>query len=170
MDDSIGVDGRDREETRYSHDAYTYLGIEVVSPVMRMYMDTYPGDPVKDERDCEEVGEVATLLETRLRSFCSRSGGLHIRVGDEARGFNLDTMRKFMAFIWAYEPGIEKLHPIRRRDSYSNTSAFCHPLRTTNALTTQAHGNEVIDHILSQPSLRHLRTLMDPRGLISAYN
>lgn len=152
---------------------YQHHIIEIVSPVLRK---GFTGNPLLDDADFEQVGRVANIIQTHFRAFCNRTTGLHVHVGNGlGRAFEISTMQKLMAFLWTFEPGIEKVHPPRRRDT-GRKNAFCRPLRSqVHHQYTFRSSREMIDAIMSCTNIRQLGMLLarwgnTNTGRYGAYN
>lgn len=145
-----------------------FLGIEVTSPILRR---TFTDNDARDMKALETVGKVLDLLKRNFRTTANDTRGLHMHVGDDGDGFPLDTLRKLMAFLNAFEPGIEKLHPLKRRNEQAT---YCLPVRPNVQPKFTAIGPDAVEFIMSQPTLFDLIGIMDgSAGWVSgrsAYN
>ncbi|KAH7330148.1 putative amidoligase enzyme-domain-containing protein [Rhexocercosporidium sp. MPI-PUGE-AT-0058] len=90
---------------------YRYLQLEVRSPA---YIFTPSA-----------LSEVRLACQTLAEDFCLLSvetSALHVHVGDGERSFDDETTRKLAAFIWAFEPQLNSIHPLHRQNTYYTTS------------------------------------------------
>lgn len=62
----------------------------------------------------EQIERVTKLLVSKFRLFTNEKCGLHVHVGNENRGFDLPTLKKFCSLITAFERQLESLHPPSR--------------------------------------------------------
>ena len=85
---------------------YSSIGIEVRSPAF-----FYNGDSLR------EVGFAMGVLTSMYVTSLNQSTGLHVHVGNGMQSFTFDTMRRLIAFLYAFEPQISSLHPQHRYDS-----------------------------------------------------
>jgi hypothetical protein len=85
---------------------YTWFQIEVISPKL----DYTP-------ESIETVKEVADLLAATYKTYNDHTSGLHIHIGREHDGFPFPVIRDLNQFLWAFEPQLDTLHPLCRRNA-----------------------------------------------------
>ncbi len=64
----------------------------------------------------DEVEKVYALLTSNYVCNVNVTTGMHVHLGDGTRGFTFPTMQKLIAFIWAFEPQLDTLHPPNRQN------------------------------------------------------
>lgn len=89
---------------------YNWHSIEVISPAF--YTSSVALDTVKSA--CE------TLVNT-YRLSCTRSAGMHVRVGRGEKNHVFKTLRNLYATIWTFEPQIKQIHPYHRHENNYNS-------------------------------------------------
>ncbi|KAF4635154.1 hypothetical protein G7Y89_g2949 [Cudoniella acicularis] len=102
-------------------EAYYFLGIELVSPPY--YYSLNALDIVK--RSCE-------VLSITYRISCNESCGFHVHVGNGKKGFDIDTVTRFYATAFMFEPQIDRIHP-----SHRNHNLYCPRLRQQSRVALQ---------------------------------
>ena len=90
-------------EVERSRNGYQSVGIEVRSPAY-----FYSANSLK------EVGYAMGVLTSKYVLSVNHTTGLHVHVGNGMESFQFDTMRRLIAFLWAFEPQISTLHPPQR--------------------------------------------------------
>ncbi|KAG4424441.1 hypothetical protein IFR04_002497 [Cadophora malorum] len=96
---------------------YGYFQIEVRSPA---YYFT-----------AQALNEVRLACQTLTDNFCTlavETSSLHVHVGDGERSFDFESMRRLEAFLWAFEPQLQSLHPPHRQSTYYATSLRAYEL------------------------------------------
>jgi hypothetical protein len=97
-------------------DEYDWWAIEINSPPLIF---------------CEEALDAVLLacnaLTQNFRSNVNESCGLHVHVGNGTDNFSAETMKNLMAFLWCFEPIIDKLHPAHRHNG-----RYCHSIRESS--------------------------------------
>jgi hypothetical protein len=81
------------------------------------------------EQALDAVLLVCRVLTSSFRTNVNESCGLHVHVGNGNDGFDLHTIRNLMAFLWCFEPVIDKLHP-----SFRLNNMWCKSIRTSSNL------------------------------------
>ncbi len=76
------------------------------------------------EESLDEVRKVIELLNSKFDIVANESTGFHVHVGNERRGYPLDTLRKFVTLLAVFESQIEALHPPHRIDNMYCESLF----------------------------------------------
>lgn len=69
------------------------------------------------------------VLTSNYRLNVNESCGLHVHVGNGNENFSLDTLRNLFAFLWAFEPVIDSLHP-----GFRHNGAYFSSLRKSSKL------------------------------------
>ncbi|PVH87358.1 hypothetical protein DL98DRAFT_510217 [Cadophora sp. DSE1049] len=90
---------------------YGYFQIEIRSPA-------YYFTP-------QALNEVRLACQALTDNFCVlavETSSLHVHVGDGERSFDTETMRRLEAFLWAFEPQLQSIHPPHRQCTYYATS------------------------------------------------
>ncbi|PQE11231.1 amidoligase enzyme protein [Rutstroemia sp. NJR-2017a BVV2] len=83
---------------------YQYFGIEVRTPAF-----SYTRSALL------QVRGVCNLLKTQFRVSVNQSCGLHVHVGNlHGNGFTLPHLRRIAAFLHAFEPQLDTVHPPHR--------------------------------------------------------
>ena len=91
-------------------DKYGYVGIELKSPALPYTLKSL----MKIREMCQHLGELNILV--------NKSCGLHVHVGNERKGFPLDTMKNLCILTATFEPELESIHPPHRiRNHYTRS-------------------------------------------------
>jgi hypothetical protein len=61
-----------------------------------------------------EISHALHVLTSTYLIAVNDTTGFHVHVGDGLAGFGFDTMRRLLAFLWAFEPQLSSLHPPHR--------------------------------------------------------
>jgi hypothetical protein len=86
------------------HAQYQYFGIEVKTPAL-----TYGRSALV------QVRGVCNLLKSQFRVSVNQSCGLHVHVGNlHGNGLTLQDVRRTAAFLHAFEPQLDTVHPTHR--------------------------------------------------------
>jgi hypothetical protein len=112
------------------------------------------------------------VLTSSFRTNVNKSCGLHVHVGNGNDGFEFDTLRNLMAFLWCFEPVIERLHP-----PYRLNNKWCKSIRTSSNIGKRvkrfnATNVDILKRIFEETRLDELFRQMsekDPYGR-DAYN
>ncbi|KFY40931.1 hypothetical protein V495_05169 [Pseudogymnoascus sp. VKM F-4514 (FW-929)] len=100
-----------------------------------------------------QIQVACATISTQFRVAASRTTGLHVHVGDGAKGFSPNTLRNLIALLWGFEPQLQTLHPPHR-----HTETWCTPLRTdTNYADT--HPDWTIQSLLEDLFSSKLETV-----------
>lgn len=75
------------------------------------------------------MAKVCTLLANRFCILVNETTGLHVHVGNGAKGFKLLTVKHLIAFCWAFEPQLNSLHLPSRQDR-----KHCRSIRESSSL------------------------------------
>ncbi|MCJ1469795.1 hypothetical protein MMC07_008437 [Pseudocyphellaria aurata] len=73
----------------------------------------------------KQVTEVVELLGFEFDLFVNQSCGLHVHVGNETRGFSMETLKTFASLITVFEKQLNSLHPPDRLQNQ-----YAKPLRS----------------------------------------
>ena len=82
---------------------YQWHQVEVRSPAFYFSSDSL-----------RAIEDVCAVLTSTYCINVNESTGLHIHVGNGDKQFDFETVRKLAAFIWAFEPQLNSLHPQHR--------------------------------------------------------
>lgn len=77
-----------------------WYAIELKTPVLHC-----------DNTALEKVQAVVKLLDSKFRLSTNKSCGLHVHVGNEDRGFTMNTLKNFCRLITVFERQLNSLHP-----------------------------------------------------------
>ena len=97
--------------TKPENTPYGYFQIEVRSPA---YYFT-----------AQALNEVRLACQALTDNFCTlavETSSLHVHVGDGEHSFDIESIRRLEAFLWAFEPQLQSLHPPHRQSTYYATS------------------------------------------------
>ena len=131
---------------------YEWAAIEINSPIMHF------GDDALNQ-----VRRVCSTLKRVYRINCNRSCGLHVHVGKSMEGFSFEVVRNLMALLYTFEPQIDTIHPLHRRNNLT-----CPSFRERSMLARhpQVNGNSSngLELILSKrvKSFERLKGLAEP--------
>ena len=89
---------------------YGYVGIELKSPALPYTAKSL----VKIREMCQHLGELDILV--------NESCGLHVHVGNERKGFPLETMKNLCILTATFERELESIHPTHRIKNYNASS------------------------------------------------
>ena len=97
---------------------YGYVGIELKSPALPYTTESL----MKIRRMCRQLGKFDILVEESCNSekigkfdiLVNESCGLHVHVGNERKGFPLETMKNLCILTATFERELESLHPPHR--------------------------------------------------------
>ncbi|EKD16654.1 hypothetical protein MBM_05123 [Drepanopeziza brunnea f. sp. 'multigermtubi' MB_m1] len=90
-------------------DEYSWIGVEIKSPALLMTQDSL-----------DEVQKLCLLLPTHFKLITNSTCGLHVHVGHGQKGFTTSNVTRIIAFLYAFEPQLDTLHPLHR---YNNAYA-----------------------------------------------
>lgn len=88
--------------TEHEH-SYVWNSIEVISPAYYNFDDTMV-----------EIRKVCRLLAENYMIHTNETAGLHVHVGVGNQHFQLDHLRRMLAFFWGFEEQLNTLHPEHR--------------------------------------------------------
>ncbi|KAJ5051621.1 uncharacterized protein L3040_001396 [Drepanopeziza brunnea f. sp. 'multigermtubi'] len=86
-----------------------WIGVEIKSPALLMTQDSL-----------DEVQKLCLLLPTHFKLITNSTCGLHVHVGHGQKGFTTSNVTRIIAFLYAFEPQLDTLHPLHR---YNNAYA-----------------------------------------------
>ncbi|KAM3071269.1 hypothetical protein ACMFMF_007742 [Clarireedia jacksonii] len=138
---------------------YQYFGIEVRTPAFY-----YESDALLAIRG------VCSLLKSQFRVSVNKSCGLHVHVGNCAGdGFTLPHLRRIVAFLHAFEPQLDTVHPSHRLrniycDSFRGGTKYSYLQELTNMAcdgsgTSLAYSLDRIQDAVRYVSLRPFATI-----------
>jgi hypothetical protein len=94
---------------------YQSVGVEVRSPAY-----------FYSANSLQEVGYAMGVLTSTYVLSVNHTTGLHVHVGNGMESFQFDTMRRLVAFLWAFEPQISTLHPPQRfNHGWAGSLRYC---------------------------------------------
>jgi hypothetical protein len=107
----------------------------------------------------EAIKHFCATLTSNFRCNVNASTGLHVHVGSGDAGFDIDTIRNLMIFLWTFEGQLDQLHPNRLADTMHSTCYYQSPRRESllaNRLYTSPapHSTEAL--LNEDPILTHL--------------
>ncbi|ESZ93267.1 hypothetical protein SBOR_6367 [Sclerotinia borealis F-4128] len=113
-----------------SNPIYWYWPVEIQSPAY-----------IYNEENIQKVRDVLQSIDKVYRTHCDSSASIHIHIGNGQKGFDLRTIRNFMAFVWTFEEQIATIHP----PHYMTDQAFSKPVSTHSllAFTSQVARSEI---------------------------
>lgn len=98
------------EEIEELSERYEWIPIEVESPAV----DFCP-------ESLEEVAKVCALITSNFK-VVTNINGITCHLGHDIKDFEVDSLRKFITFLYAYELQIDSLHPLHRHDGRYSSS------------------------------------------------
>lgn len=140
---------------------YKWHPIEVRSPALYFTKESL-----------RAVQDVCSILSSTYCLNTNLTTGLHIHVGDGVKGFTFDTMRKLTAFLYAFEPQINSLHPESRIENI-----YCHPFRGKSQLCVNwkrenksvITPREAVASLLRAETMGSLCKMLYTHGFTAAY-
>jgi hypothetical protein len=113
----------------YKEEPYFWAPCEVASPVFRF-----------EEESFRVISKVCEILERKYIIRCrgTLDCGLHVHISegfDPPTIIQFQTMQRLIAFLWAFEPQLDTLHPEHRQ-----YSSYCRPSRQHSPLSVRLEG------------------------------
>ena len=105
---SLWADGQETELTEEMRGHYRYVDVEIISPIFK-----YDGLTIA----FPEIERVVDVITKGFPVITPRTSGLHIHVGNEAKGFPLRTLKNLAILTHCFENRINQIHPACRLQS-----------------------------------------------------
>lgn len=102
-------------------EGYEWTGVEVKSPALPLTAESL-----------EEVRKMCELLRKHFKIIVNSTCGLHVHVGHGQKGFTNSNVKRIMAFMYAFEPQLDTLHPLHRL-----SNEYCTTMRRRCNLTRE---------------------------------
>lgn len=119
------------------YDGHDWWNIEINSPPY-----------IFSTASLEAVQLACQTLTRHFQLNVNQTCGLHVHVGNGHDGFPLATLRHLFAFLWCFEPALDRLHPpYRYNDSYFRS------LRASSVLSRgrgRLSGIEILSRVLRE--------------------
>jgi hypothetical protein len=116
---------------------YAWIPCEIASAAL----------PFNDE-SLSKAASICRLLQGNYVIHCNEDCGLHLHVSagkDPPRVLDFATMRKLVAFLWAFEPQINTIHPRYRRNS-----KYCKSWHRYSALAESLQDEQYVPLFISK--------------------
>ena len=134
---------------------WEYFGFEVKSPKLTF-----------NKQSLQQVQVAINAITTHNNVIINETCGMHVHIGNGTRGFSLNTLKNFAAFVTAFEQQIHSLVSSRR---FRHENRFCRPLSRSHHLHAKSKLRQT-RFILGAPDLEALLDIVTPHGRYYAYN